>query len=254
MQNSLILSVETSSRIGSVAIASGCNLLAEITFSDVMRHSIEIFPAIQKLLDMAGKKPCNIEQIYISAGPGSFTGLRIAVTLAKMMSFACDVKIVAVDTLDVIAENINDYMQQDKQSVIDIQPDRIAPVLDAKRGQFFTAIYKLQCKDDEKAINNGQGEMKYKKIVSDCIIGAADFINRYVKEQEPLWLLGDGLVYHKDKFNERNIYFLDSKYWRPQAAKVHKLGWKKALCDDFIDAVNLVPVYLCRPQITMKKA
>jgi len=105
-QKTLILAVETSSRVGSIAIATGRQLLAEATFSGPMKHSAEIFPAIHTLLDRFECKPKDIEQVYISIGPGSFTGLRIAVTLAKAMHLAGSVKIVPVDTLDVIAANV----------------------------------------------------------------------------------------------------------------------------------------------------
>ncbi len=105
-QKTLILAVETSSRIGSVAIAVGQRILDEITFSGPMKHSSELFPAICNLLSRFEKKPQDIEQLHISVGPGSFTGLRIAVTLAKAMYLANSAKIIAVNTLDVIAANV----------------------------------------------------------------------------------------------------------------------------------------------------
>jgi len=102
----LILAIETSGRAGSAAIALGQNLLAENTFSGPMRHSAELFGVVCNLLDRFDRKPKDIEHIYISIGPGSFTGLRIAATLAKTMNLANNAKIVAVDTLDVIAANV----------------------------------------------------------------------------------------------------------------------------------------------------
>ena len=105
--NPLILAIETSGRLGSVALAQGDKLLAESHFSGPMRHSAEIFPAITELLSKFSKKPDQIEQVYISAGPGSFTGLRIAVTFAKTLALANNSKIVAVDTLDCITANVS---------------------------------------------------------------------------------------------------------------------------------------------------
>ena len=102
----LILAVETSGRAGSAAIAIGEQILAEAAFSGPMRHSAEIFPTVSALLKDLGRKPKEIEHIYISIGPGSFTGLRIAVTIAKTFNLANNAKIVPVDTLDVIAANV----------------------------------------------------------------------------------------------------------------------------------------------------
>ncbi len=133
--NPLILAVETSGRLGSVAIAVGEQMLAEAAFSGPMRHSSEVFPAICTLLNRFGRKPKDIEHIYISVGPGSFTGLRIAVSIAKTMHMANNTKIVAVDTLDVIAANADDYLRQEKTRV-----EQIAGILDAKRSQFYIAV------------------------------------------------------------------------------------------------------------------
>ncbi|MHC4844015.1 MAG: tRNA (adenosine(37)-N6)-threonylcarbamoyltransferase complex dimerization subunit type 1 TsaB, partial [Planctomycetota bacterium] len=71
-----ILAVETSGRYGSIAIAQDEQLIDEIVFNKPLQHSALIFPTIQKLLDNCKQKPRNITQIYISIGPGSFTGLR----------------------------------------------------------------------------------------------------------------------------------------------------------------------------------
>ena len=94
---SVILAVETSSRKGSVAIALDGKMLAEKAFSAPLRHSAEIFPAIGDLIGQFGLKPGQIKHIYISGGPGSFTGLRIATTIAKIMQLAHAVKIVTVN-------------------------------------------------------------------------------------------------------------------------------------------------------------
>jgi len=67
----LILAVETSSRVGSVALAAGQRLLAEQSFTAPLRHSAEIFPAVGSLLDRFGHTPDNITAAYISIGPGS---------------------------------------------------------------------------------------------------------------------------------------------------------------------------------------
>src|SRR4030042_3542948 len=74
-------------------------------FSAPLTHSAEIFPAIRGLLDRFDLKPDQIENVYISCGPGSFTGLRIATTFAKTMHLAHAAKIVTVDTLDIVAAN-----------------------------------------------------------------------------------------------------------------------------------------------------
>lgn len=260
--NPLILAIETSSRIGSVAIAVGKKFLAETTFSAPLRHSSEIFPAIGDILKHFNKKPDKIEQIHISAGPGSFTGLRIAVTIAKTMHLANAAKIITVDTLDVIAANANDYIKdkkttttrnhpelgQIKKSQKMDSPQKIATILDAKREQFFFAAYQRNSSSRLQIENN----TIWKKIFPDSLITASQFLDQFTQDQQPIWLLGDGLLYHKDKFKADAVRFMDEKYWSPRASMVHLLGWKKALASKFENPLTLTPNYLLRPDIKIK--
>ncbi|MHC4728463.1 MAG: tRNA (adenosine(37)-N6)-threonylcarbamoyltransferase complex dimerization subunit type 1 TsaB [Planctomycetota bacterium] len=265
--NPLVLAIETSSRIGSVAIAVGKKILAEKTFSAPIRHSAEIFPAISDILDRFNRKPDKIEQIYISAGPGSFTGLRIAVTIAKTMHLANTAKIIAVDTLDVIADNANDYIKDKKTTTLNCKtsgrhaekneikeppkgesPERIAAILDAKRGQFFIAAYQRNSSSSLQTENNDIWE----KIFPDSLMTASEFLKQFNHDEQPIWLLGDGLLYHKDKFEADTVRFMDEKYWSPRASKVLLLGWEKALTKKFENPLILTPNYLLRPDIKIK--
>jgi tRNA threonylcarbamoyladenosine biosynthesis protein TsaB len=244
VQKTLILAVETSSRVGSAAIAVGQRLLDEITFSGPMRHSSELFPAICSLLSRFEKKPQDIEQIHISVGPGSFTGLRIAVTLAKTMHLANSAKIVPVDTLDVIAANVTDLVSA-SDGPRATSPEVIVPILDAKRGQFYIAVYQKT----QDAIHKTQ----YEKILPDSIMTADEFLKKFARSQKPIWLFGDGLLYHKDKFKADGVRFLAEEFWSPRASKVHQLGWNKAQADEFADPLLLTPNYLMRPNVTLKR-
>ena len=228
-----ILAVETSGRFGSIAIAEAEHLIAEITFQKPLQHSAEIISTIHQLLQKCKQKPKKIEHIYISIGPGSFTGLRIAVTLAKTMHLANKTKIVAVDTLDVLAQNSNET-----------EAERIATILDAKRGQFFVAVYER--KKDANLPNPWQ------KKCSDCLMTALEFIKLYSDADPPIWLLGEGLVYYKDKFDAPGINILQENLWYPKASNVHKLGWHMSEKGQFADPLTLVPNYLRKPDVKTK--
>jgi tRNA threonylcarbamoyladenosine biosynthesis protein TsaB len=239
IEKQLILALETSGRLGSVAIALGENLLDQDTFSGPMRHSVEIFPRICKLLARYSLNPSEIEQIYLSAGPGSFTGLRIAVAMAKTLHLANTAKIVAVDTLDAIAANA-DYLLNSKSGKSGLE--KIAAILDAKRGQFFIAVYQRQ---------NQQNQ--WKKTLLDSIMTAQQFLETFPQKERPIYLLGEGLVYYKDRFKADGIDFLDETCWTPTAAKIHQLGWQKALANQFADASTFQPIYLRMPAAEEKR-
>jgi tRNA threonylcarbamoyladenosine biosynthesis protein TsaB len=244
-ENPLILAIETSGRLGSVALALGEKLLGEKQFSGPMRHSVEIFPDIVSLLEQFSKKPADLQQVYISIGPGSFTGLRIAVTIAKSMALANQTKIVAVDTLDCIAANVINLNDVHEQSAIrnpQSEISRLAVILDAKRGQFFVAVYEIT--NDEIRTTS---DAIWKKILPDCLMTAEEFLARFT--DKPISLIGEGLVYYRNNFNAPNLRILDEKYWNPSAANVHKLGWQKAIAGEFADPLTLVPNYIRGPDV-----
>ena len=263
----LILAVETSSRVGSVALALGEKMLAESGFSAPLRHSAEVFPAIRGLLDSAGRRPSQIEHVYVSCGPGSFSGLRIGATIAKIMSLANATRIVAVDTLDVVAAKVVDIGGTGSQPICDRQThaagcQRVAAVLDAKRGSFFIAVYERQAMTEDASpetqdpscksgvVSPGSGV--WRKVLADSLMTAAEFLVRFAHEQEPVWLLGDGLVYYRDNFRADGVRFFDQACWSAQARNVHALGWRLALKGEFAEPLALTPNYVRRPDITMK--
>jgi tRNA threonylcarbamoyladenosine biosynthesis protein TsaB len=259
MGDPLILAVETSSRIGSVAVAFGAELISEIRFSGPLTHSAEILPAARSLLDRAGRSPEQIEQVYLSGGPGSFTGLRIAVTLAKTMHLANAARVVSVDTLDVIAANAVRLVSDNSDSVSEcpsLPPgcERIAVILDAKRGQFFIAVYELSSGPSTRSESSIQNQKSgvWKKTTLDSLMTISQFLDQFASPERPIWLSGDGLVYYKDRFQADGVDFLDEAYWSPRAEKVHLLGWHMALNGQFSDPLGLTPNYLRKPDVTLK--
>lgn len=253
-EEDLILAVETSSRIGSVAVAQGAELLAETVFSAPLTHSAEILPAIVDLLNRFNRKPDQIAQVFISVGPGSFTGLRIATTFAKTMHLATGARVVAVDTLDVVAANvINSFgvlrtAFGGERSTQNAARDRVATIVDAKRGQFFVAVYERDSSKGEHRADSGV----WTKTLPDCLMRPAQLIEDYAGRDKDIWLLGDGLVYYKDKFDAPGVRFFDKQYWSPRAAKVLLLGSQMAARGEFADPLTLVPNYIRLPDVKIK--
>jgi tRNA threonylcarbamoyl adenosine modification protein YeaZ len=262
----LTLAVETSSRIGSVALALGDHLIEEAAFSSPMQHSAEMFPAIEGLLARHGHTPPDIEQVHISVGPGSFTGLRIAVTLAKAMHLAQGVKIVTVDSLDVVAANLADPPQDPAagpgEPLPDPLPERIAALFDAKRGQFYASIYDRVPPEAGTPADSAEDAPGYRipapndaiwrKIHPDSLMTAREIMDGFARASS-LGVLGDGLLYHREEFSREGIMVLPERYWSPRAANVHRLGWQKAFAGRFTAPLALTPFYLRGPQVTLRR-
>ena len=199
MAKSAVLAIETSGRTGSVAAGIGDEVLGQITFSGVMTHSRELFPSIDKLLANIGVTSTDIGDIYVSTGPGSFTGIRIGVAAAKMMAFANNAKVIGVNTMDVIAANAtkytnySDYRAFAKKTAEKI--GRIATILDAKRGQFYLSVF-------------SRTDKGWSKTASELLMTAGEFLAEFGRGVDSIWLLGEGLVYYKDAFCGERVHFL----------------------------------------------
>jgi tRNA threonylcarbamoyladenosine biosynthesis protein TsaB len=231
-----------------------------------MQHSAEIFPAIEELLQHHGYTAARIDQVYISLGPGSFTGLRIAVAMAKTMHLATGVRIVTVDSLDVVTANLSTMpcaptAEQSARQEMTI-PARVAALFDAKRGQFYAAVYEYAVpglaespamREEEPGYriagpNNGTWE----KILPDCLITARELVERFAGAG-PLGVLGDGLLYRREEFRGDNVLLLPEACWSPHAANVHTLGYQKAVKGRFDDPLALTPLYLRGAHVTLKE-
>jgi tRNA threonylcarbamoyladenosine biosynthesis protein TsaB len=147
------LAIETSARVGSIAaVTAGGAVVAEEQFQHGLQHAAQIVPILDRVCRAQGWSPQEIEHLYVSAGPGSFTGLRIGVTLGKTMALATGVKLVAVPTVRVLAENA----PADARHVV--------IVLDAKRDQIFTARFERDFFPSPGTPGEGQSEGEGERV------------------------------------------------------------------------------------------
>jgi tRNA threonylcarbamoyladenosine biosynthesis protein TsaB len=230
------VAIETSGRIGSVAVGRGDTLLAEAGFSGFMKQAAELFPQICTLLDEAGTCAAAIQQVIITAGPGSFTGLRIAVTVAKMLYLAQQARIVAVDSTDVIAENAPDCADDDPTKPVDC----VCTILDAKRNQFYASVFERR-------------STGWTKLFGTETLTAEALLERLGRlKEEKVYLLGEGLVYYADKFEAPFTAILDETYWVPTSGGLFRVGRRLAGRGQFADPMALTPFYIRQPDAIEK--
>jgi tRNA threonylcarbamoyladenosine biosynthesis protein TsaB len=225
------LAIETSSRVGSIAIADGARVLAEEQFEHGLQHAAQIVPIIDRLCRAQNWPPRDIEHVYVSAGPGSFTGLRIGITLAKTMALATGVKLVAVPTVRVLAENA--------------PPDarHVVIVLDAKRDQIFTARF------ERGASAGSDGWLEREPAHLDSLAAVL------ARAPRPVHLLGEGIPYHR-KFipadDDAGVIITPEDLGRPRASLVAGVGVAMAAAGHFADPDRFSPIYLRKPEAEEK--
>ena len=126
---SALLALDTSTQWASVAVFDGTAVLAEETWQAQRRHAEELFPTIERILSHIGGQFSSIDKVAVATGPGSFTGLRIAIAAAQGLARGSGAALVGVSTLDVLA-----YPHASSKL-------RTCPLLPAGRGEFYAALY-----------------------------------------------------------------------------------------------------------------
>jgi tRNA threonylcarbamoyladenosine biosynthesis protein TsaB len=258
------LAIETSGRLGSLAIVDGSTVVAEETFPHGLKHAADILPIIDRLIRARGWSPRDLEHLYISIGPGSFTGLRIAVTLAKTMALATGVKLIAVPTLQVLPATAP---PEAKHLII---------LLDAKRDQIFTARFERPTPSPGTP-GEGRGEGEFDRQLSleipnhphptplpEYRARGTIWIEQepphldsltatLARSPRPVHLLGEGIPYH-EKFIpvDPDVIITPEESWRARATCVAQLGLKLADANQFADPFKLTPIYIRKPEAEEK--
>lgn len=130
----IYLLLDTSNKPMSLAVMQDNNILVEHTTNIKRNHSVQLMPAIQKIIEEAGLNKKEIEAIVVAKGPGSYTGLRIGVTTAKTLAYALNTELYGVSSLKALAATLPDTQSE----------QLIVPVFDARREAVYTGVYQYQ--------------------------------------------------------------------------------------------------------------
>lgn len=155
----LILSIDSSATAASAALVEDSALTGEFFVNTDFTHSRTLAPMIENLLGVTGKTVSDIDMVAVSNGPGSFTGVRIGVSVAKGIAFPDDLPCMAVSTLESMAYNLV------------LTDCVVCAVMDARRDQVYNAMFRIRygevqrlCDDRAIAISDLKAEVadKYK--------------------------------------------------------------------------------------------
>lgn len=175
-----ILAFDSSNQPLSVALIENDTLITEQTINMKRNHSIQLMPAIEEALKQAKWTLDDIDRIAVASGPGSYTGLRIAVTIAKSLSWARDIELVGISSLQVLAAN-----SFQKEST------KIVPLFDARRQNIYTGLYE----------RNAKGELT--QVTSDTHMPAAQWAEYLAKQEGTFELVGQDANLFKELFKEK---------------------------------------------------
>jgi tRNA threonylcarbamoyladenosine biosynthesis protein TsaB len=226
-QGPRIVAIETTARRGGVALGCGDEVLRIKEFSANLRHAAELLVSLKDLCEQAGWRPVEVDEIYVSAGPGSFTGSRIGVTVARTLAQAVGSRIVPVPTMDVLACNA---LRQDPR------PQHLAVLLDAQRRQSYVALFSYR---DDRYV--GTSEVKVGKP-------AELLTDRPV----PCAAMGEGIAYHRQAVESLGLQILPEDLWQPRAENVFRVGRTLAKKGRYVELDQLIPIYVRLPEAEEK--
>ena len=172
-----ILALDSSGLVASVAVVEDDNLLGEYTINYKKTHSQTLLPMLDEVAKMIELDLNTVDVIAVSAGPGSFTGLRIGSATAKGLALALHKKIVSVPTVDALAYNLWN------------SPSLVCPLMDARRQQTYTGLYKFT-----------DGTMD--TVLPQCVVGIQEIIEKINEMGEAVTFLGDGVPVFREYIEE----------------------------------------------------
>ena len=208
----MLLSMDSSAVTASVALTDGDEIIKSEFVNSGLTHSETLLPMITRVMD--SHKYSELDGIAITAGPGSFTGVRIGVATVKGLAFNDDIPCYSVSTLEAIAYNF-----VDKNAVV-------CAVMDARRMQFYNALFKVQ---------NG----KVERLCDDRAISIEDLRND-LKQYDKVVIAGDGAKLCFQNIELENCTLADDDRIYQNAVGVAKAAQNK----NAISPKALMPVYL----------
>ncbi|MBU1147488.1 MAG: tRNA (adenosine(37)-N6)-threonylcarbamoyltransferase complex dimerization subunit type 1 TsaB [Candidatus Omnitrophica bacterium] len=229
-----ILAIDTSSKMLSIALGDGKDIIKEENYLLDRRHSSLLIPKIKEMLEGSSLSINKIDAFVVGLGPGSFTGLRIGVSAVKGLGLALKKPCIGIASIDALAMNTMGNFVSCPNGQLTKLP-MVVPIIDAKRENVYSAIYEKK---------NGRIIRK-----TDYLLIKVDKLLKKVKKDAIF--LGDGVSIYKDKIG-RGI-FLQEKYWYPKAGNLIKLALPKIKRTKKCDLARLEPIYLYPKDCQVKK-
>ena len=218
-----ILNIETATKNCSVSIgADGKTIALKELSEEQFNHAEKLHVFIQDVLNEVGISLNDLNAISVSKGPGSYTGLRIGVSSAKGLCYALNIPLIAIDTLEILAHQLN------------VEKGFVVPMIDARRMEVFTQVFS----HDKKALND-----PYALIVEE---------NSFDAFNDDIHLIGDGAFKCKELLNTDQFHYYD-EFVYPSANEMSLLSFQKYTENKIEDVAYFEPYYLKDFILTTKK-
>jgi len=196
------LAIDTSNLVMGVAVIDGNTIIGEYSTNLSKNHSIRLMPAIRDLMQEVEVEPKQLDRIIVAHGPGSYTGVRIGVTIAKTLAWTLNIPIVGVSSLEVLALNGQLF-----EGVV-------SPLFDARRGQVYTGLY-------------GTKGGRFQTVIEDQIIMLKDWVGQLRQLDKKVLFLGNDVGLHEAVIKEvlqDQAVFASPTLFNPRPGELAMIG------------------------------
>jgi len=211
------LTIETSTEVCSAALFKNDQLIALKEEGGQYSHAEKLAVFIEALFQESELTPLDLSAVAVSRGPGSYTGLRIGVSIAKGLCFALNIPLIAIDTLKSMAWGI---AQQRLDKAL------LCPMVDARRMEVYTAVF-----------TNGLETIN----PVEAVIVDDNYLQEEL-EDNLVYIFGDGAEKCAELLNHSNLKYIEDQF--PSASKMGELALEKFSKERFEDVAYFEPFYL----------
>jgi tRNA threonylcarbamoyladenosine biosynthesis protein TsaB len=214
----LIISIETATKVCSVALHADGQLMATQSLHVEKSHAESLLGTIDHLLAITHYSAKDLRAVALSSGPGSYTGLRIGTSAAKGLCYALEIPLIAVNTLEAMAHGVQPY--NTNQALL-------CPMIDARRMEVYCLVADAQ---GNILVPSHPQIIDQDSFQPEC-------------SKSPMLFFGDGAEKCKPLLaHESHALFIDGIY--PTARYIGALAYEKFQQDDFEDLAQFTPLYL----------
>ncbi len=221
-----ILAFDSTAKAASAAVLEDGRLLGHYNIDNGLTQSELLLPMAKSLLGALGLEFSDIDAYAVSAGPGSFTGVRIGVSLVKGLAFGRDIPCVEVSTLEALAENISGLS------------GILVPAMDARRSQVYNALFR----------SDGTSAVRLTEDRAISLSALAEELRAY--EGERIYISGDGYAVTKRALTDAGLKTENTPELliNESAASVARIAFEKIKRGEILTDRDISPVYLRLPQ------
>jgi tRNA threonylcarbamoyladenosine biosynthesis protein TsaB len=226
----LILNIDTATESASLALSSGDIILSNSKNEEIRDHASWIHNAIRQLMDTAGYSLSQLQSIAVTAGPGSYTGLRVGMATAKGLCHVLNIPLITESTLKVMAYGASKQKGYSQIQSGNGRPETgnhetvFVPMIDARRMEVFTAVYDGQLQEVMPPVALVLGPASYDGVKADRLLCFGNGSGKFQSIARP------------GRFEFMEI--------RTEADSLSKLAYQKFMNRDFADLAYAEPLYL----------